>query len=227
MSYPDDKDEFRKPVGYVSGPVTDDNKVKVGDQVNMANWLENLQDTLGYGIKMGYASMRAFFDFLVNKYTQYVLKAGDTMSGDLDLAENWLKLSGDTMKIKYDANHEGPYFKTSGAKPYLSAEAGIAINANALDDGSGSWVPEVNLRDDGILALSAAADKAVRVHGNVFEPGTDDNMELGILNKRFKSAHVIGDIQVYDNTKGLILNSATKKWRVTINDTGTLVTTQI
>ncbi|MEE9572504.1 MAG: hypothetical protein V3W20_05625 [Candidatus Neomarinimicrobiota bacterium] len=36
-----------------------------------------------------------------------------------------------------------------------------------------------------------------------------------------------GDVEIEDNTKGIILNSATKKWRVTIDDSGVLQTTDI
>ena len=35
------------------------------------------------------------------------------------------------------------------------------------------------------------------------------------------------DVTVTDNAKGLVLKSATKTWRITINDSGVLVITQI
>jgi len=35
------------------------------------------------------------------------------------------------------------------------------------------------------------------------------------------------DIEITDSTKGVILNSATKQWRLTVDDTGTLLITEI
>lgn len=38
---------------------------------------------------------------------------------------------------------------------------------------------------------------------------------------------VPSDIIISDDTKGLVLYSATKQWRLTVNDSGTLVITEI
>lgn len=35
------------------------------------------------------------------------------------------------------------------------------------------------------------------------------------------------DVVISDNSKGVVLSSATKQWRVTVNDSGTLVVTEI
>lgn len=35
------------------------------------------------------------------------------------------------------------------------------------------------------------------------------------------------DIIISDSTKGVVLNSATKQWRLTVDDSGTLVITEI
>jgi len=68
MAYPDDKEEFRRVVNEdlpaVEGTVLDEN-----DQNLPADFLERLQDTFGYNIKMGYASVKAFFDDVVSKIT--------------------------------------------------------------------------------------------------------------------------------------------------------------
>lgn len=87
MAYPDDKETFRRVVNQelpdIPGDVLDEN-----DQNLPADFLERLQDTLGYGIKMGYATVKAFFDYVVSQITLIagkVNKAGDTMTGNLTL----------------------------------------------------------------------------------------------------------------------------------------------
>jgi len=88
MPYPDDKDTFRRVEGYVGGDFQDVNKLKEGDQNNMAQWLEDLQDIFGYGIKMGYATVKAFFDWIVTTFGTKVDDTGDTMTGDLELEDS-------------------------------------------------------------------------------------------------------------------------------------------
>lgn len=83
MAYPDDKDTFRSVTGYTGGPVIDANKLKAGDQNNMGSWLENLQDIFGYGIKMGYATVKAFFDWVVTQIGLKYDKTGGDITGDL------------------------------------------------------------------------------------------------------------------------------------------------
>jgi len=64
MPYPDDKEIFRRVVNQdlpnIPGDVVDEN-----DQNLPADFLERLQDILGYNIKMGFASVKNFFDWLV------------------------------------------------------------------------------------------------------------------------------------------------------------------
>lgn len=87
MAYPDDKETFRRVVNQELPAIPGDT-VDEDDQNLPASFLERLQDTLGYGIKMGYASMKAFFDYVVSQITLIagkVNKAGDTMTGDLIL----------------------------------------------------------------------------------------------------------------------------------------------
>ena len=61
MAYPVDKETFRRVVNQelptIPGDVLNEN-----DQNLPADFLERLQDTLGYDIKMGEASVKAFFD---------------------------------------------------------------------------------------------------------------------------------------------------------------------
>jgi len=41
------------------------------------------------------------------------------------------------------------------------------------------------------------------------------------------TAAVDQDIEITDSAKGVVLTSATKKWRLTVDDTGTLLITDI
>jgi cation diffusion facilitator CzcD-associated flavoprotein CzcO len=42
-----------------------------------------------------------------------------------------------------------------------------------------------------------------------------------------ETVEVAQEIAITDSSKGLVLYSATKQWRVTVNDSGTLVITEI
>ena len=68
MAYPDDQTTFRRVTNQELPSVPGDT-VDEGDQNNMADFCESLQDILGYGITMGYASVKAFFDWIVATIT--------------------------------------------------------------------------------------------------------------------------------------------------------------
>jgi len=227
MSYPDDKDTFREVTGYVSGPVVDDNKVKAGDQNNTGTWLENFQDTMGYGIKMGYATVKAFFDWIVTQFGLVLYKAGGTMAGILNMDDNKLQFKGDKTEIKYSDDHGGLLIESTNLQPDISTVDGLGIWANTGADGSGSWLPGIGLRAGGILSLWPQLDKWVLIHGLDIRPQVNNNTDIGTDSARFKKGFFTDDIAISNSAKGLILNSATKKWRVTINDSGTLITTDI
>jgi len=72
MSYPDDKETFRRVVNQ-DLPDVDGDTVDENDQNLPADFLERLQDTLGYGIKMGYASVKAFFDWIVENIPRKIV----------------------------------------------------------------------------------------------------------------------------------------------------------
>lgn len=217
--YPDDKEEWLR--------VNTDEIITKTHKNEISDFLERLQDIFGLGIKMGYGSVKLFFDFLVNKYTQYVLKAGDTMSGDLDMDDSFLKFKADKVKIKYQADHFGLRLLSSHDRVYISSDEAMYIGANTGVAGGGTWVPFIKFNADGSMWIMPDDAKEVRVGGNVLEGRADNVVDLGTNTVRFKEAHVIGDIEIYSTSKGIILHSATKKWRVNINDTGTLVTTQL
>ena len=87
MAYPDDKETFRRVVNQ-DLPAEPGNVVDENDQNLPADFLERLQDTLGYGIKMGYATVKAFFDYVVSQIALIAGKAnktGDTFSGNVHL----------------------------------------------------------------------------------------------------------------------------------------------
>ena len=54
--YPSTIDIFRRVIGYITGNPVDANKLKAGDQNNMADTLEAVQNTLGLNPQGGYAS---------------------------------------------------------------------------------------------------------------------------------------------------------------------------
>lgn len=86
MSYPTNKETFRRVVNQdltqgIPGDTVDEN-----DQNLPADFLERLQDTLGYNIKMGYASVKTFFDYIVSQLALIAGKAnksGDTFTGNV------------------------------------------------------------------------------------------------------------------------------------------------
>lgn len=67
MAYPDDKETFRRVINQelptIPGDLVDEN-----DQNLPADFLERMQDTLGYNIKMGFASVKAFFDNINSRF---------------------------------------------------------------------------------------------------------------------------------------------------------------
>lgn len=67
MAYPDDKETFRRVINQ-DLPAEPGTVLDQGDQNLPADFLERLQDTFGYNIKMGYANVKEFFDNIVSQF---------------------------------------------------------------------------------------------------------------------------------------------------------------
>lgn len=65
MSYPENKEIFRRVVNQLL-PEVRGNVVKADDQNNAADFLERLQDALGYNFKTGYADLASRIDKIEN-----------------------------------------------------------------------------------------------------------------------------------------------------------------
>lgn len=63
MSYPEDKEYFRRVINREL-PLIPGDTVDQEDQNKPADFLERLQDVLGYGVRMGFPTMKDFFDWI-------------------------------------------------------------------------------------------------------------------------------------------------------------------
>ena len=68
MAYPADKETFRRVVNQELPTIPGDT-VDADDNNKPVDFLERLEDTLGYGIKMGFANVKAFFDDINARFT--------------------------------------------------------------------------------------------------------------------------------------------------------------
>lgn len=78
MSYPDNKETWNR--------VETDDLIPPEHKNNISIFLEQLQDTLGLGLKLGFQTLKLLLDYLKSKadiVDDKVNKAGDTMSGQL------------------------------------------------------------------------------------------------------------------------------------------------
>lgn len=202
MAYPDDKDTFRRVTGYVGGDVVDANKLKEGDQNNMAGWLESLQDIFGYSIKMGYATVKAFFDWVVTTLGQRVDIAGDEMSGDL------------LMK------------KVTGVSPYVKFEnsATTAVSRIIADGGV------LEIYGDNAIRLKRAQGAAtlLTLDNNLLS----SNKPLAMGNNYIKDCANIeidtaGDFENKVAGRGMICRTPdnTKSYRVSVDNAGNVIST--
>ena len=66
MTYPDTIDTFRDVTGYTGGPVLDVNKLKSGDQNNMAASVEGIMNELGTLPKGSYADVKTRLNNLLD-----------------------------------------------------------------------------------------------------------------------------------------------------------------
>jgi len=73
MAFPDDKETWRRVVGKNLALGILGDKVKTGDQNNIADFLERLEDLLGYSFIEGYATLKEKLDDLPTKETNFVL----------------------------------------------------------------------------------------------------------------------------------------------------------
>ena len=90
--YPDDKETFDRAVNRKL-PEETGTILNANNFVNpQSSFLERLQDTLGLGIKMGYGTVKLFFDWIVTKFG-----TTDTAISDLNTAlDDKANVSGDT-----------------------------------------------------------------------------------------------------------------------------------
>lgn len=100
----------------------------------------------------------------------FIEKSGGTMTGDLTLQDN-VKLflnTARTLGLYTDPTNFGSdVLILASAIKNLVSPAGLAIYANAGEDGLGNWAPYVYFRADGHLQLIAAAGKEIQTSGDI------------------------------------------------------------
>jgi hypothetical protein len=238
MTYPNSIDTFREVTAYTGGPVVDDNKLKAGDQNNMADTLEGVQNALGTNPEGAKTDVKTRLNDVDTAITGKVAKAGDTMSGDLQVNAR--------IQIGTSYDDEGEF---QNRKDHNSHTDCYTIN-NTNDTGakaenvvmSHEWAQWgwLTSRPAGNTEHSSIFSNGVVIGGNPQLSIVSRSDDLKIYAGGETASDLIltgetdgdiiaekGDIEVKSNSKGLILSSATKRWRVTIDDTGTLQTTDI
>lgn len=205
MSYPVDKEEFRRVINKDLSTGTPGSVLDEDDHNKPVDLLERLQDILGYGIKMGYATVRAFFDYVKSK--------ADLVDGKLDKVGTVL-----TDTIDFSAQESknqskilfGPISGSSTSKPYLD---GTSNDLKIFPYGGAASNRYIKLEVGGVFFMNNLEFRMA---------GTEDFYCLQGTVKTDKLAPVSGavitltggltassDLSVTDSAKGVVLKDRT------------------
>lgn len=204
MAYPDNKETFRRVINQelpdIPGDTVDEN-----DQNLPANFLERLQDTFGYNIKMGYTTVKEFFDWLlaqISTITNKVDKAGDTMTGNLTLNN-----STTASPILYTLTTAGPSMNIKG---YFG---GIII--------TGKDRVEIQTSDNGLIMIIGLNNEL-----QTLKKINMTNNEIYDVSKiTIRSAGT--DYINLAPAKGLVVKTpdGTKDFRISVDNAGNIIST--
>jgi hypothetical protein len=146
--------------------------------------------------------------------------SGSGSPGDIDTGTTGDGVGG---FIKTSAvNSDGGYIDTRG---YGSGSGGFINTSNnggsiSTYDGGGS----INTRGTGSIGLGVTGTRTTLVGS---ASGSDKTITLPNATGTVALTSQATDMEITDSTKGYILNSATKRWRLTIDDNGVLLRTAL
>jgi len=200
MSFPDDKETFRRVVGKNMPIGQQGDKVKTGDHNNVADFIERLEDILGYNFIDGYADLKA-------KLTQIISDINS--KGDFK-ADGSVPMTGD---LRIEANNKG--IKLTSTDP--DAEPNF-IQFTPID----SVLMKIVQAEESLRMYLTQLE----VYGNFYATGYINCDGNGQALGTFKVGQ---ELTVGENGQGMIVNTpdGTKFYRISVNNAGTIISTEV
>jgi hypothetical protein len=177
--YPDEIVELRRVTGYPGGEVLDAHKVKAGDQNNMADVVEAIEDTLGLNPEGAFTDVAARLTdiegdtaLIPNKYD----KAGGEISGDVTIIPTKDLIVADIAGCS----------RITNTNPLVTTEEIINIGSNQiqLQARDGANITRLEVRNN------AGVDQKINLQTNQVFIGSDRSGEKLI------STAAAGDIKI-------------------------------